>query len=99
MEYETAKCVFACVRACVCVCVCVCKGEGDLSSGITLTGEKVKLADPHRQVDNLFGQKMHEKMERSLHSIVSKKARNPIRETETDREKESSGFGVSAAPH
>lgn len=70
---KTALCVRACVRL----------GERYLSSGITLTGEKVKLADPHRQEDNLFGREtLEKKMERSLQAI-----QNPIRETETDREK------------
>lgn len=68
------------------MCVCVCEAR-DLSSGAAFTGEKVKFTDLRRQEDILFGQKkkMHEKVERSLHSVLSEKAQNPIRETETGR--------------
>lgn len=45
--------------------------------------KRSKFTDPLRQEDNLFGGKRLKKMERSLHSILSEKAQNPIKETET----------------
>lgn len=56
----------------VTVHVCVFEREKDLSSGITVTGGKVKLSDPHSQTDNLLGPKnARKKMERSVHPILS----------------------------